>query len=224
MQIKDEGALTFPGKLKGDPNKRSKDKYCCFHCDHGHNTADCYNLKQQIEALIRQGKLQSFISKERADPPQEQAPRWENEHPRSPIGNIRMIVGSTMATRSSKKACKTYLEMVHNIQLTVSVLKMSQINNPIIGFLEEDAQHLHHPHDDVLVVSIWVGDYNTHQILVDNDSSANILYHPTFQQMRIDREWLVPTNAPLIGFGGTRVNPLCGHVAHDSWQLPPIDH
>ena len=75
MQIKDEGALTFPGKLKGDPNKRSKDKYCCFHCDHGHNTADCYNLKQQIEALIRQGKLQSFISKERAHPPQEQAPR-----------------------------------------------------------------------------------------------------------------------------------------------------
>ena len=43
MQIKDEGALTFPGKLKGDPNKRSRDKY--FHRDHGHDTADCYNLK-----------------------------------------------------------------------------------------------------------------------------------------------------------------------------------
>ena len=27
MQIKDEEALTFPGKLKGDPNKRSRDKY-----------------------------------------------------------------------------------------------------------------------------------------------------------------------------------------------------
>ena len=53
MQIKDEGALTFPGKLKGDPNKRSKDKYCRFHRNHGHDTADCYDLKQQIEALIR---------------------------------------------------------------------------------------------------------------------------------------------------------------------------
>ena len=31
MQIKDEGTLTFPGKLKGDPNKRSRDKYYCFH-------------------------------------------------------------------------------------------------------------------------------------------------------------------------------------------------
>ena len=38
MQIKDEGALTFPGKLKGDPNKRSRDKYCRFHRDHGHDT------------------------------------------------------------------------------------------------------------------------------------------------------------------------------------------
>ena len=52
MQIKDEGALTFPSKLKGDLNKRSRDKYCQFHCDHGRDMADCYDLKQQIEALI----------------------------------------------------------------------------------------------------------------------------------------------------------------------------
>ena len=46
MQIKDEGALIFPDKLKGDPNKRSRDKYCHFYRDHGHDTADCYDLKQ----------------------------------------------------------------------------------------------------------------------------------------------------------------------------------
>ena len=46
LQIKDEGALTFPVKLKGDPNKRSRDKYCHFHRDHGHDTVDCYDLKQ----------------------------------------------------------------------------------------------------------------------------------------------------------------------------------
>ena len=33
MQIKDEGALTFPGKLKGDPSKTSRDKHCHFHRD-----------------------------------------------------------------------------------------------------------------------------------------------------------------------------------------------
>ena len=46
MQIKDEGTLTFPGKLKSDPSKRFRNKYCRFHRDHGHNTADCYDLKQ----------------------------------------------------------------------------------------------------------------------------------------------------------------------------------
>ena len=53
MHIKDEEALTYPEKLKGDPNRRSTDKYCRFHCDHSHDTADCYNLKQQIKALIK---------------------------------------------------------------------------------------------------------------------------------------------------------------------------
>ena len=85
---------------------------------------------------------------------------------------------------------------------------MGWIDNPIIGFTEEDARCLHHPHDDALVVSIWVEDYNTHQVLVDNGSSTDILNYPMFQQMRIEREQLVPTNAPLIGFRGTRVYPL----------------
>ena len=79
MQIKDEGALTFPDKLKGDPNKRPRDKYCRFHRDHGHDTSDCYDLKQQIEALIRQGKLQIFVGKEGTEQNQGAPVRRENE-------------------------------------------------------------------------------------------------------------------------------------------------
>ena len=139
MQIKDKGALTFPGKLKEDPNKRSRDKYCRFYHDHGHDTVDYYDLKQQIKAFIRQGKLQRFVSMERIDSPQEQAPRWENECPRPPIGDIRMIIEGTTITRLSKKTRKTYLRMVQNVQLTSFVNKMPQIDNPIIGFSKEDA-------------------------------------------------------------------------------------
>ena len=47
-----------------------------------------------------------------------------------------------------------------------------------------------------------------HRVLVDNGSSIDILYYPAFQQMGISRERLIPTNAPLVGFGGTRVLPL----------------
>ena len=139
MQIKDERALTFPSKLKGDPSKRPRDKYCCFHHDHGRNTANCYDLKRHIEALIRERKLQRFVNKEKVDSPQEQASRWENERPRPPIGDIRMIVGGTTAAGSSKKAHKTYLKMVHTVQLTGSVPTMPRINNPTTEFSEDDA-------------------------------------------------------------------------------------
>ena len=138
----------------------------------------------------------------------EQAPRRDNEHPRPPIGDIRMIVGGTTTTDTSRKAQKTYLRMVQNVQLTGSVPKIARRESPIIGFSEEDARRLHHPHDDALVVSIRVGDYNVHWVLVDNGSSADILYYPAFQQMGIDKARLIPTNAPLVGFRGTKVFPL----------------
>ena len=73
-----------------------------------------------------------------------------------------MIVGGTATTGSSKKARKANLRMVQNIQLTGSVPKIVRMESLIIGFSEEDARHLHHPHDDALVVSIRVGDYNVH--------------------------------------------------------------
>ena len=140
--------------------------------------------------------------------PREQALRRENDHPRPPVGDIRMIVGGTTATRLSKKARKTYLKMVQNIQLTGSVPKIAQRENPIIGFSEEDAKCLHHPHDDALVVSVRIGDYNVHRMLVDNGSLTDILYYLAFQKMGIDRAQLILTNAPLVGFRGTRVLPL----------------
>ena len=61
MQIKDDPSLKWPEKMKGDPNKRSRNKYCRFHRDHGHDTDECFDLKQQIENLIRQGKLRNFL-------------------------------------------------------------------------------------------------------------------------------------------------------------------
>ena len=78
--------------------------------------------------------------------------------------------------------------MVQNVQLAGAVPKIAQREDPIIGFSEEDARCLHHPHDDALVVSLRVGDYNMHWVLVDNSSSADILYYLAFQQMRIGKE------------------------------------
>ena len=46
MQIKDDPSLKWLEKMKGDPNKRNRSKYCCFYRDHGHVTDECFDLKQ----------------------------------------------------------------------------------------------------------------------------------------------------------------------------------
>ena len=53
--------------MKGDFNKHIKNKYCRFRRDHGHDTDECYDLKQQIENLIKQGKLRNFLGQDHKD-------------------------------------------------------------------------------------------------------------------------------------------------------------
>ena len=95
--------------------------------------------------------------------------------------------------------------MVQSIQISKRPSKATKVNNPAISFTEEDARRLHHPHDDALVISLSIANFNIWQVLVDNGSSANILYYPAFQQMRVDKERFLPSDTPLVGFGGTKV-------------------
>ena len=110
MKIKDNPSLKWSEKMKGDPNKRNKNKYCHFHRDHGHDTDECYDLKQQIENLLRQGKLRHFVGRDHKD--KKMKGKME-ESSCLPFGEIRVIIGGT-STRQSSKSKKTYLKVVQN--------------------------------------------------------------------------------------------------------------
>ena len=93
MQIKDDPSLKWPKKMKGDPNKRNKNKYCRFHKDHGHDTNECYDLKQQIKNLIRQGKLRYFVGRDHKD---KKLKGKMEESSQPPLGEIRVIIRGTL--------------------------------------------------------------------------------------------------------------------------------
>ena len=69
-------------------------------------------------------------------------------------------------------------------------------------------ERIHHPHDNAIVITLLIADYTTRKVLVDNGSSADILYYPTFQQMRLGRDLLRQACSSLIGFGGIKVQPV----------------
>ena len=77
-----------------------------------------------------------------------------------------------------------------------------------ITFTDKDAERVHHPHDNAIVITLLIADYTTRRVLVDNGSSVDILYYPAFQQMRLGRDQLRPVNSPLVRFGGMKVQPV----------------
>ena len=74
-----------------------------------------------------------------------------------------------------------------------------------ISFTDKDAERIHHSHDDAIVITLLIADYTTRRVLIDNGSSAGMLYYPAFQQMRLRRDQLRPVCSPLIGFEGMKV-------------------
>ena len=75
-------------------------------------------------------------------------------------------------------------------------------------FIDEDAERVHHPHDDAIVITLLIADYMTRKVLVENGSSMDILYYLVFQQMRLGQDHLRQVNSPLVGFGGMKVQPV----------------
>ena len=67
--------------------------------------------------------------------------------------------------------------------------------------MDEDARRVHHPYDDAIVITLLIANYTTKRMLIDNGSSADIPYYPTFQQIRLGIDQLRLVNVPLVGFG-----------------------
>ena len=74
-------------------------------------------------------------------------------------------------------------------------------------FSEEDVRGVKQPHNDPLVIMLTIEGFNTKRILVDNRSSADIIYLPAFQQLKLDPKRLCLFDSPLISFSGDIVYP-----------------
>ncbi|KAK3021961.1 hypothetical protein RJ639_045656 [Escallonia herrerae] len=183
-EIKDNKALQWPDIMKSRPNKRNKDLWCHFHNDHGHTTDNCGSLKRAIEALIKRVQLRKFVAP--GDERQQTPPAIEEREDREEnVGTINTISGGIAARGPSGKARKAYAREV--------CITSPPPNKKLKTGIKT-------PHDDPLVITIKAGNFDVKRVLIDNGSSAEILFHDAFKKMNIPTDRLRKMDTPLYGF------------------------
>ncbi|XP_057760612.1 uncharacterized protein LOC130980986 [Arachis stenosperma] len=159
----------------------SQQEYCEYHQIYGHSTNECYDLKNVIEKLAREGRLDRFLTnrtdeskKRRRD---EEVGRVERP-PHTLERHIHMINGGFAGGGISKSFHKRDLKEVYRVGEGDRSLDF-----PTITFTQEDAAGIILGRDDPMVITIILANANLHRTLVDQESSADILFKSAFDKL-----------------------------------------
>ena len=201
------------------PLHKDNIKYCEFHRDYGHRTDNCIQLKREIEFLIRRRYLRRFISSE--SQPRNQAqnqalaqqpqppPRQKTTQHQQPLGEIQVISGGFAGGGESSSARKAHLRSIRSAEIgEIQAMSKQPRLDTSITFSDSDLEGCQHRHDNPLVIRAIVANKTVHRVLVDNGSSADIIFASAFDKMDIGREKSDPVNTHLRGFSGEKVLPL----------------
>ncbi|XP_022153678.1 uncharacterized protein LOC111021131 [Momordica charantia] len=168
MEIQDQRLLKWPERMKASPSKRKKGRYCLFHRDHDHATLDCFDLKEEVEGLIWRRYLKKYVE----DP---KATQNSVNNCKSPAREIRTIMGGSVERESCRKR-KASIRETRTSLGRHEIYHAFVVEQPAkIEFLEDEATHLLHSHNDALVITLQIANANVHWILVDGGSWADII-------------------------------------------------
>ncbi|XP_057740308.1 uncharacterized protein LOC130957468 [Arachis stenosperma] len=205
-----------------DTKNVDKSKYCAFHQKHGHTTDDCVVAKDLLERLARQGHLDKYIgghiqkrstaprNEDSSDQQHRGKERTTSSQYEKPQGIINYISGGYASGGSSSSARKRSYRAICSIdgippEPTIS----TQL--PQVTFTHADFNSSIHNLDDLVLITLQLGDLLVKKVLLDPGSSADVPFYTTFQKMKLSNNALQQTGGDLIGFSGERV-PILGSV------------
>jgi hypothetical protein len=123
------------------------------------------------------------------------------------VGIIMPISGGSTLEFETKKERKHYFREVWNICVEGRVEKTRWSHIPIT-FSEEDVRLQGFPHNDALVIEANIASWTLGKLLVENGSSADIIFADAFDKMGLSKDLLQPPDTPLYGFGGRVIHAL----------------
>jgi hypothetical protein len=117
------------------------------------------------------------------------------------------ITGGLAMDFETKKQRNNYFRFVNTIINDGPAARPEWAKVPIT-FTEEDFKLKSTNHNDAMVIEVNIAGWVIGNILVDNGSSADILFLKTFEKMNLSQHMLHPPEYPLQGFRGKPIKPV----------------
>ncbi|XP_063949966.1 uncharacterized protein LOC135152791 [Daucus carota subsp. sativus] len=169
---------------KSPTKKKAGPRFTEFHKDTGHKTDDCRQLKDEIEFLIRKGKLSRYTWDTDKNPRdndnrgRDNDDRNKRNQPRGPVINV--ISGGPTAAGLSSNSRKAYAREV--MYIVGEPPKRAKIEFAL-AFDNLDLDRVKFPHDDPLVITPVIGNSSVKRVLVDSGALVDILFHDAYEKM-----------------------------------------
>ncbi|XP_027916049.1 uncharacterized protein LOC114175492 [Vigna unguiculata] len=193
--------LRFPletGRLLG----KETSTWCEFHRTHGHDTEDCFPLIGQLASLARRGLVNKYVKGDnmKTKLAESSTKTTAGPHEIPVFGDFNTIAGGFAGGGPTKSARKRYAQTV----MSTSVSGFS-VPTPNITFSADDTKDIVPHEDDPVVLSVIMMGRNVHRVLIDQGSSADVMFWDTFVGLQIPRDQLLPFDGVLVGFSSEQV-------------------
>ena len=117
-----------------------------------------------------------------------------------PKGRINSISGGFSGGGLSSSSRKRYVHSIYS-----GVTKPWVIKHPDIVFTVRDFEGIQPHEDDPMVVMLRIAGYDVKRVLLDQGSSADLIYGDAFEQFGFTDNDLLPYDGSLVGFSGEKV-------------------
>ncbi|KAL2230476.1 UNVERIFIED_CONTAM: hypothetical protein Sindi_1642000 [Sesamum indicum] len=186
LTVEKSDMLKWPRHTRFTPAKKFSSKYCKFHRERGHDTEERYQLKDEIEMLIRQGYFKEHVLKYRTEETVVRRSR-SRSHERTqdrgkgvqreakpkdnvPVKGIIYTIAGGPEGGDSGRSRKGQSRNDQRDQLVVSIEPEEEIT-----FGNKDVAGRTGSQNDPMVIRLDIANFTVRKVLIDNGSSENII-------------------------------------------------